>query len=81
MQGGGTVGDRRVGTDDRVAVERVVVEHEVIVLHEEGDAGILCAGRKRRRPDPLAAHGGDRVELRPPSEAPACDGRGAIGGR
>ena len=81
MQGGGTVGDRRVGTDDRVAVERVVVEHEVIVLHEEGDAGILCTGREEHAAlTRFAAHGGDRVEATAAERGPGlrrqgCDRR------
>ena len=46
-----------------MVVERVVVEHEVIVFHEEGDAGILRAGREEHPVlTSFATHGGDRVE-------------------
>ena len=44
--------DGRVGHDDGVVVERVVVEHQSVVLHEEAEARVLGPGREQ---DPVLA--------------------------
>ena len=62
-------GHRDVGLDDRVVAERVVVDHQAVVLHEHRDARVLGAGGEEH-----ALVAGGRVTVRREVEAAPADG-------
>ena len=71
-----------VGLDDRVVVERVVVDDEAVVLHEDRQPEFSVPVAKSTPSSPaLVVTRAVRSKLRPPMAADAWPGIGDIGGR
>ena len=77
------VGHVDVGLDDGVVVERVVVDDEAVVLHEDARSRSSRVPVAKSTPSSPAARvtRAVRSKLRPPIAADAWPGSGDIGGR